>query len=241
MGCGFSVPDSKRKALAYETGVHVGDGCMVCKPRYYRVIYAGDLKNDTLWFQQTLIPTVKQLFGVTPRVYKRESDGTILLIINSKDVVHLKMRMGLPAGRKVFAELPGFIQNEEMLPLFIKGIADTDFFVNFKKDRKGIPREPRIGASFGEKNLVIQIQRLLEELGFKPTVITDIVRKNGYREHQIWLYGKKNLKEWIKKIGFENPKHLTKIRVWEKIGFCPPNTTVDERIMMLNRETNLHN
>lgn len=47
------------------------------------------------------------------------------------------------------------------------------------------------------------------------------------------LNGRNNLVNWMKNIGFRNPKHLTKYSIWKKFGFCPPNTTILERRQIL--------
>ena len=44
--------------------------------------------------------------------------------------------------------------------------------------------------------------------------------------------------KWIKDIGFKNPKHYTKVKIWKKFGFCPPNTKIMERKKILNNEIN---
>ena len=40
----------------------------------------------------------------------------------------------------------------------------------------------------------------------------------------------------MKLVGFSNPKHITKIKVWEKLGYCPPKTTYLERLKILKEE-----
>ncbi len=62
-------------------------------------------------------------------------------------------------------------------------------------------------------------------------------RYNKYHiSNQIEICGKEQLELWMKKIGFNSRKHLTKYLVWKKFGFCPPNTTLPERELILKGE-----
>ena len=55
-----------------------------------------------------------------------------------------------------------------------------------------------------------------------------------FDSYQIDIYGKENLEKWLYNIGFSNTKHLTKIEIWRKLGYCPPRTTYKERFVILN-------
>lgn len=63
--------------------------------------------------------------------------------------------------------------------------------------------------------------------------------KKIYIKHNIYVSGKDNLDRWIKTIGFSNPVHLTKFQIWDKFGFCPPKTTLRERLKILNGELDI--
>jgi hypothetical protein len=53
------------------------------------------------------------------------------------------------------------------------------------------------------------------------------------------INGIKALKKWMKKIGFTNPNQVTKIKVWNKFGFLPPKTNIQDRMRMLRKNINL--
>ena len=44
------------------------------------------------------------------------------------------------------------------------------------------------------------------------------------------------LEYWMKSIGFNSRKHLTKYLIWKKSGFCPPYTSLPQREQILNEE-----
>ena len=62
-------------------------------------------------------------------------------------------------------------------------------------------------------------------------------RNKPYNEsYAIEINGKERLNKWLKKIGFSNKKHLTKIDVWKRLGYCLPNTSLEERYEILNHK-----
>jgi len=54
-------------------------------------------------------------------------------------------------------------------------------------------------------------------------------RKDKNTMYELVIYRKSDIDRWIKEVGFSNSKHKTKIMVWNKLGFCPPKTTIYER------------
>ena len=47
--------------------------------------------------------------------------------------------------------------------------------------------------------------------------------------YQLVLYRKRDIEKWLEEIGFRNPKHSTKVQIWKKFGYCPPNTKIKFR------------
>ena len=48
-----------------------------------------------------------------------------------------------------------------------------------------------------------------------------------------------DIKNWFEKTVIpQNPKHITKYLIWKKFGFCPTNTTLEERRKILKGEIN---
>jgi len=71
---------------------------------------------------------------------------------------------------------------------------------------------------------------MLCDMGFHPRIRKPAKqRENENMMFGVVLYRNNDLKKWINEIGFKNLKHLTKVKIWEKYGFCPPKTTLKQR------------
>ncbi len=132
------------------------------------------------------------------------------MVLNSKEVAEFKLRLGLPSGNK-----KQIIKFPEELESFdthlLRGLADTDFTVNFRDlDKDGKKEHPRICASFANKNFVTEISKILDKFGFNYHK-RELFTHGKYNEYRIELEGKYNFNLWMEKIGFSNPKHINKI------------------------------
>lgn len=207
--------------LAYETGVHIGDGNLYKTKRMSRITYSGNLQNESEFYKKTLYRIIKELYKVNPLYYERKKDNTVLLIVNSKDVVNFKISLGLPSGKKRNIRIPGFIRNDKKLLIeCLKGIGDTDFSLSFKKNRKGLYTEPRLELFSQSVNLIKDISNTLKTLGFTCSV--EKGEHRTFNEFRLRIYGKRNLRNWISKIGFQNPYIIAKISLWKKLGYFIP-------------------
>ena len=128
------------KKLAYETGVHIGDGNLYSKNRTHKITYSGNLLNEETYYLEILKPLVEEIYEIKPKIHRRTEQNTILLVLNSKDVADFKINtLNLPNGKKTHITIPEIIRKDpELLRECLKGIGDTDFSVSFKKNRRGI-------------------------------------------------------------------------------------------------------
>ena len=223
----------KDELLAYETGIHLGDGSLQIdqKHRIYRVIYCGDSRNDADFFTYVLPVVTERLYGKKPSIYYRKNENTIVAHLNSKEVVVLKTKLLLPVGNKIkLNAMPGWL-TENLVPHFLRGLADTDFCISFKRNRKGIPCEPRIEFFTNNEVLATFSVSVLRKMGF--TVAFEKTTNKGFREYRLRMYGKEMLNKWMKHIGFFNMKHLSKVLVFEKFGYCQPHMFTQERLRLL--------
>lgn len=224
--------------IAEICGIITGDGHL---SRYispertdYRIEIVGDKIEEVEYFKY-----ISQLFY---KIFNRKlklkiEDEYSRLYVHSKNILDFLESTGLIVGKKSDkSRIPSKILNDETASLyFLKGLADTDFCVTFKKGSRKRNSYPKIVAEFASKNLIEDIEVILKRLGmnyYKQTKLT----KNAFGSfvhHRLEIDGKKNLDKWIKLIGFSNPKHLTKIKVWEKLGYCPPRTKYAERVKIL--------
>lgn len=222
------------KNLAYETGVHIGDGNLYSKGRTHKITYSGNLENEEIYYIEVLQPILEEVYQIKPAVIRNENKNVILLVLNSKQVAEFKINtLNLPNGKKTHILIPKIIkQNPELLIECIKGIGDTDFSLSFKKNRKGIYNEPRIELFSSSTELVNELNESLLSLNF--TVTKEQKIRRGFLENRLRIYGKRNLELWMQKISFLNPYRLAKYKVWKKFGEVLPYQSYADYLKLLN-------
>ncbi|MBD3362047.1 hypothetical protein GF358_04630 [Candidatus Woesearchaeota archaeon] len=226
---------------AYLIGVVAGDGCITkyisSKRTDYKVEVFGDLIDEPDFFK-ILIKLFSEQFGIIPKLIVNKD--CLRLRLNFKFILEFFEENGLKAGKKArIIQIPKKIkQNKKFLLSFMRGLADTDFCLTFKKRHKQINYYPVISAEFASNKLIQDICEVISMLGISYTY-TRRIRKTGfgnpadYPSFCININGIENLKKWMDSIGFRNPKHLTKLILWQKTGFCPAHTKYPERINIL--------
>ena len=193
--------------LAYETGVHLGDGNLTCKKEWNlsRITYAGNSATDSEYFESILSGILRAIYGKSPRIYHPKGEQTVLVVLNSKEIVRFKMEtLGLPSGNKVqIKKFPPILMRRYPADL-LRGLADTDFCVYFNRN------EPRIEGGFSNMHFASEIARILKRLKIKFQQ-RKLRRRGKFDEYRISICGRKQLSLWMQKVGFYNPKHLKKI------------------------------
>lgn len=233
------IPDDINEDVAEETGIHLGDGhCSVNKLKSgghrYNIVISGNLQDEIPFYNQHVKMLIKRLYNKNVKPRKLGS-GTYGISFRSKAIFMFKTKvLGLPNGKKThICKIPKIIldQGEDVTKSCIRGIIDTDFCLEFADQYK----VPVISGSSASKELIIQLESILKSLGFDPKV--ELFRQNGvHMIHRIRMYGKQMLEKYVSDIGFHNPKHLTKYQVWKEFGFCPPRTSLNDRILILKGE-----
>lgn len=179
---------------------------------------------------------VAQLYGLKPYVTTNFSDSCTHLCYFSKPLVMFKIKLGLPFGKKGQITMPTWItRSDALLTSCIRGIFDTDGSVTFKKKHRNRHYYPILSLHSKSKALVNQLQLYLEKYKISSWIGPDA--KSPRRPNILWgmfVSGAKNLKRFETNIGFRNIKHLTKIEIWKEFGFCPPYTSLKQRLSILN-------
>lgn len=220
------------KNVAYDAGIQIGDGNMYVKDRMHRITYSGNLRNEKEFYKKILTRVIKEAYGKNPIYIERPKDNTVLLIVNSKDIVKFKNKtLRLPIGRKENVCIPKiFSKNFKLLKWCVRGLADTDFCLSFQKNRKGQHTEPRLEVYVQSEKLVKDLKRIFKKYGFTFAV----EKKTGkYKGFMIRLYGRKNLFKWMRIFGFSNPWTLVKIKVWKKYGYFPIQKNYIDYLQMI--------
>jgi len=216
--------------VAYDVGVHIGDGNMYSKNRTFRVTYSGNLTNEKEYYQNFLLKVIKEAYkqyDVNPIYVERPEDNTVLILVNSKELVEFKQKiLKLPCGPKDEIEIPKQILKDlNLLKWCMRGIGDTDVSLSFKKNKKGINTEPRLELYTKSKKLIKNLKQVLTQFKFTFSIEEKVGNYHGF---MLRLYGKKNLENWLKNFGFSNHWIKLKIKIWRKLGFFPINKTYSE-------------
>ena len=234
----IKIPPLNSELLAYETGVHIGDGSLhITKSRTHSVRYYGHGEDDWIFISEILPRIVKQLYNKDVKARKCSDSNKCVLNVCSKAIAKFKQNLGLSVGKKKITDLPDFVKHDKKLLInCIRGIADTDFSLYFTKNDKGEYAQPVISCVMDNKGLVQNLGRYLENLGFKVNLRFDVKRsrnKKQLTEHHLVIYGKNSLEKWMQIIGFYNPKQFTKYEGWKRFGYCNPKTRTSERLLLL--------
>ncbi len=242
----IKVPRTLTPKLAYFIGIHVGDGTLVYdKSKYHYIIgYTGHLIDEWDFHRDIITPLVRELFNkdVIQTEDLRENKKSVRIFFKSKAIfTFLSKVIELPVGSKKTLGIPSIIKmaNNTIKMNFIRGLADTDFTLTFKKKYRSVHYYPSIAISSASKSLINDLKNVLIDLSFRPYYLKSYKkfdRRNStyYHGAEIDLNGLYNLNLWMKKIGFTSTKHLTKYEIWKKYGYCPPNTNIKQRTAILN-------
>ena len=239
---GITLPKELDQNLAYLVGFHLGDGHMRQYTRSFgalesTIFYDGHSINEYSHYEHYLCPLIKRLFNYKCKIKVIKNSNSLRVIIGSKAIVNfMHIQCNLPLGPKTNARIPDIIKNTnvKLKCVFLKGLADTDFSLTFKKRTKTVDY-PVINFQTNCKSLHEDTKNLLVELGFR--VVHNYVKSNRYGKvhdaYYIQISGKDQLKKWIKDVDFLSPNHVTRYLVWKKFGYLPVGTDILERLEML--------
>ena len=59
-------------------------------------------------------------------------------------------------------------------------------------------------------------------------------KKDKNITYRLELERKLEIQRWRKEIGFSNPKHSSKFKLWELLGYYIPRTNLRQRMQILN-------
>jgi len=201
----------------------MGDGNLSLYKSDYRVSITGH-KNADLNYFRYLQKNFKYLFN--KEIKLRDKKRYILLDISNKKIFYQLHEMGIPIGKKSdIAKIPKNIFNNMVLSKsFLRGFADAEFSVTFKKAGRKNHSYPRISVDISSKEMINQISKILTKLEISHKIYRRDRERNGtkYITHNIDINGQDNLLKWLLNVGFNNEKHLSKIKMWKELGYYKP-------------------
>lgn len=196
-----SFRESER--IAELIGAILGDGNIYDKrPKYVEL--CGHPSNDSKYFERVLLPIVNSEINRRPKLFIR--DGGLRFRINCKCFVEWLKEKGVPAGEaKAMATIPDFIvRNQKLLTCCIRGVFDTDGSIYFDMRAAYARPYPRIDLHMTNYELLKQMTKLLDDFG----IVHCFAKSKG----SIITAGENPLKQFLVKIGFSNPHHISRIK-----------------------------
>jgi len=222
---GIKLPKSIDRKLAEFLGVLAGDGYVLRYAHHsgsteHMIGISGNSKKDKEYFQNILLPLLKNLFNISLKIGKHKNQNTIHIQFRSKGIVYYLESLGVNIGRKTNWSIPDIIlKNSDLSRAYLRGIFDTDGCVSLKTYNHGYPV---IKINQKSKQAIKQIERLLRELGFYFYVAYDVVTKDkrGFtsKGSSVYISGWKNLRRWVELIGSNNQRNLSKINLALNMG-----------------------
>jgi len=209
----FSLPGFS-KDLAEFMGIMLGDGGIDKGQISITLGCSTDYQ-----YAQYIIKLLQKLFAARIGIYYPKKQDTIRIRISGINLVKNLFILGLIKGNKIRQQIdiPVWIkQNDDYAKSCIRGLIDTDGCVHRKVRKTRNSFEYRsIGITFCSASRPLQksFMKLLDNLGFKTAI-------SGYT---IYLCGEEQMRRYVDEIGFSNPKHLSRYKVflrdygWKKL------------------------
>ena len=196
-------------------GAYMGDGCTYnSKGCNYLIQFSGDSTLDLEYYAKTIGPTINKLFMAKTSIKKVNGKNAIRVNIYSKRLYYfLKLFFNLNSNKKAkIIYIPDKIfDNKKNLHALIRGLFDTDGGVFLDKRKRYNKPYPRIIFHTISKRLHSQLMTYLSK-DFKIYSYKRNYKNPNHNDcYSIEIYGHKQLRRWMKLIGFSNKRHLSKI------------------------------
>jgi len=184
------IPPLDSPDLAYESGVHLGDGNLWGS----RYVISGNRQNETRYYEEILAPLISRLYSLNPTV--AFENNSVYLRVYSKDLVLFKHNeLGFPIGRKIGLRIPDFATSDcQLTSQVVSGLYDTDGTVRVRHDESG--DYPRISLAQRYPRLVQQTKAFLLSLR-----VTSTMYRNDYYDSRS---GKVETRWFLDINGFHN-------------------------------------
>ena len=230
--------------LAEVCGIHAGDGYMRLRGNKGEVDISGHLEEKD-YYDKWVIPLFNKIFGFDIKG-KNFSRGSYGFVSYKKEIRDALIAFEFPSRKKSkIVKVPSQILesgNPVLYVRFLRGLFDTDGSLYFRKSYAGINNFKKDYNHYPVVKLV-SVSKFLIEGVIKMLLEMDIVfyyhshdsnKLNEQRKHYISISGIDGLEKWIEVVGIKNSVKLSRYLIWKKFGFCPPNTTLEQRKDILN-------
>ncbi len=228
-------------------GIHAGDGYLRNDGRRIEMDISGSVEEKP-YYENHVIPLFSKIFNIKIEGRVFHHRNTYGFVIRKKKIIERVHNLGFPYGKKTLSiKVPKFIlktKNLKLKCMFLRGVFDTDGCITFDKRyskdyilfKRKYHTYPRIILTTVSRNFFLDLQKLLKSLNIVFWTQIYTPRTPNYnKSFRIWVRGN-SAKEWMRIVGSENPIKLSRFLLWKKYGFCPPNTSYEDRVKMLNGE-----
>jgi hypothetical protein len=218
---GVILPREVTEDLAYLCGILAGDGHINIREEKHDWLIkcVGNPKDEQEFYQLVIKPLFRRIFGMEINLKLLDNGETYGFCTWSRAIVRfLTEFVGMPHGSKYATlKIPTVFVKNDLVGEFIRGVADTDFYLGLKRGSKKRPLYPVVVGSSKSRTFIDEIAVWLKQKGFHVNVYErrqlDPRFKAGFSiTHTAELAGHKNFQNWMEIIGFSNPKHIVRAR-----------------------------
>ncbi len=237
--------------LAEIAGIHAGDGYMRYIGKRKEFDVSGNYEEKD-YYNNHVIPLFNRFFGLKIKGRFFPSRRTYGFRITHPKVLKQLSGLGFPSGTKsLTVRIPKIISSsrkKEIFCSFLRGYFDTDGCLTFmnRKNSQNYPDfkrrynyYPRIILKSVSQGLINDISKLLNKLKFRSYICKKVYKNNNWNDsYELYSTGEGNLTKWMSLVGTKNPVKYSRYLLWKKFGFCPSNTTYNQRINILEGKLN---
>lgn len=235
--------------IAEIAGVFAADGSM----QEAHICFWGNPIEDKEYYDLVLKDLFKKAFAIDIRPHLKESNGVYGFYVCKRPVLdYFKNTLEFKPGPKTSTVIvPRVIMESndiEIQKAFIRGFMAADGCLNFFR-RKGSASEfnkkfrtaPRISIASVSKRAIQELHEVLETIGIKNCVQLQKSKNLAWKDtFRIFVNGRQRIEKWNYLIGFSNPRDKTKYDLFQKFGFVPPFTSIQQRYKILNKELDIY-
>lgn len=198
------------EAKAEITGIYIGNGHISKVNNKYQVGFTGNPKTDVELFERIQL-LIKQEWNKEVKFKVRERGLRMLFRCKEvSDFLVNELRLPYGKGKCWKVKIPEVIEQDwDLAKYVIRGVMDTDGSV-FVSKKPRIEKYPTMEITTTSKELANQIRDLLLRRDFTVGKIRESSRSNYLTRYVVALYGKNNLRMWIKEVGFSNQYKLNR-------------------------------
>ncbi|MGV8152449.1 MAG: LAGLIDADG family homing endonuclease [Candidatus Nanoarchaeia archaeon] len=210
------MPLKLNRNFAILYGIMLGDGCLSLfngKKKYISI--SGNMYDDVAFFNKIVKPIIKSQINKDIPIKYKKSKNAIELNFIKNSLFDFISSFGFPIGKKgnrLF--IPKIFYDKKMVKYVLKGFFATDGSLVLTNNNGTI--YPRIEANGIAKNLIKEISEIINLKGIKCNFYQAKRNEHSYlnwkEQYRIQINGRKNLKKFIAKIGFINPKQIEKVQ-----------------------------